>query len=303
MSLLPTFLRVPLVAALILASTLIHATALFAVALLKAALPLPAWQRACNRPLTAIAEGWIGFNNLMIRLFSGTRFSVQMDARLRPDGRYLVLANHQAWTDIPVLQKIFNQRIPLLRFFLKRELFWIPVMGLAWWALDFPFMRRHTRAQIERRPELAGQDIAATRRACARFRDIPVAVMNFVEGTRHTAAKHAAQQSPWPHLLRPRAGGVAFVVGAMGDVLDGVLDVSIAYPAGAPSLVELFAGRVPEVRVAVRERVIPPDFAGSDYQADAAFRARFQGWINDLWSEKEATIERLLAAGAARRPD
>ena len=34
----------------------------------------------------------------------------------------------------------------------------------------------------------------------------------------------------------------------------------------------------------------PPD---GDYEADAEFRARFQAWVNALWSRKDARIERL----------
>lgn len=292
-TLLPVFLRVPLAAILIAASTALHVLPLFAVALLKAALPFVAVRRACNPLLTGIAESWIGFNSRLIALFTRTRFIVDEDARLRRDGHYLVLANHQSWVDIPVLQKVFNRRIPLLRFFLKSQLFWVPLLGLAWWALDFPFMRRYTREQIARRPELAGRDIAATRRACAKFRAIPVAVMNFVEGTRYTPAKQAAQQSPYRHLLKPKSGGVAFVLDAMGEGLQAILDVTLVYPDGRPTLLDLFADRVSEVRIQVRERVIPRELASGDYQNDAAFRERFQAWMNVLWAEKDAAITRL----------
>ncbi|NCT68611.1 MAG: acyltransferase [Rhodanobacteraceae bacterium] len=295
MRFLPLFIRIPLAALLIGASTLLHIVPLFVVTLVKATLPFAAVHRACNPLLAGIAESWIGFNSRMIGWFTRTRFIVDVEARLQRDGHYLVLANHQGWVDIPVLQKVFNRRIPLLRFFLKSQLFWIPLMGLAWWALDFPFMKRHSREAIARRPELAGRDIAATRRACERFREIPVAVMNFVEGTRFTAAKHAAQQSPYRHLLRPRAGGVAFVLDAMGAGLQAILDVTIVYPHGRPSLLDLFADRVPEVRVQVRERPIPREFVGGDYQGDAAFRERFQAWMNALWAEKDAAVARLMA--------
>ena len=183
----------------------------------------------------------------MIDLCTHTRFVVDEQAALHRDGHYLVLANHQSWVDIPVLQKCFNRRIPLLRFFLKSQLFWVPLMGLAWWALDFPFMKRYTREQVERRPELAGRDIASTRRACEKFRSIPVAVMNFIEGTRFTPAKHAAQQSPYRHLLKPKSGGVAFVIDAMGDGLQAILDVTIVYPGGRPTLLDLFGDKVAEV--------------------------------------------------------
>jgi 1-acyl-sn-glycerol-3-phosphate acyltransferase len=298
---LPAGLRIFLAAILIGSSTVLHVLPLFVVALLKALLPFASVRLACNPLLTGIAESWIGFNSRMIDLFTRTRLVVTGDAALHVDGHYLVLANHQSWVDIPVLQKVFNRRIPLLRFFLKSQLFWIPLMGLAWWALDFPFMKRYTREQVERRPELAGRDIASTRRACEKFRSIPVAVMNFVEGTRFTPAKHAAQQSPYRHLLKPKSGGVAFVIDAMGDGLQAILDVTIVYPGGRPTLLDLFGDKVAEVHVGVRERPIPREFVGGDYQGDAVFREHFQAWMSALWQDKDAAIERIVRGAPAPR--
>ena len=296
---LPAGLRIILAAILIGSSTVLHVLPLFAIALLKALLPFAALRVACNPLLTGIAESWIGFNSRMIGLFTRTRFVVTEAAALHADGHYLVLANHQSWVDILVLQKLFNRRIPLLRFFLKSQLFWIPLMGLAWWALDFPFMKRYTRGQVERRPELAGRDIASTRRACEKFRAIPVSVMNLVEGTRFTAQKHAAQGSPYRHLLKPKSGGVAFVLDAMGEGLQAILDVTIVYPQGRPTILDLFGDKVGEVRLEVHERSIPHEFVGGDYQGDAAFRERFQAWMSTLWDEKDAAIGRI--AGGARQ--
>ena len=292
-------LRVFLIALLLAANTVLHVVPLLVVAVVKALLPIERLRAASSRWLTGIAESWIGVNGWMLDRWSRTRVQVEQDAVLEPDGHYLVLANHQSWVDIVVLQRVFNRRIPLMRFFLKQQLIWVPLLGVAWWALDFPFMARHTREQIQRRPELAGRDIEATRRACEKFRAIPVAIMNFVEGTRFTPAKHERQGSPYRHLLKPRAGGVAFVLDAMGDGLHAILDVTIAYPGGRPSLVDLIANRVPEVRVQVRQRAIPVELAGGDYQSDADFRARFQQWINGVWLEKDADMERLLGPPAS----
>lgn len=289
------FLRFALVLLVIVASTLLHVIPLLMLALLKVLLPVPRLRVACNPLLTGLAESWIGINNWLWDMFTDTRLVVTGETALQRDGHYLVLANHQSWVDILVLQKLFNRRIPLLRFFLKRQLFWVPLLGLAWWALDFPFMGRYTPKQIARNPALAKRDIEATRRACARFRDIPVAIMNFVEGTRFTPEKHRRQQSPYRHLLKPKSGGVAFVLDAMGQGLHAILDVTIAYPAGCPSLPDLMAGRIPEVRVRIRQRPIPTELASGDYQNDRAFRVRFQQWMNGLWQEKDDDLADLLA--------
>ena len=293
-------LRLASILLLVVANTLVHASPLLLVGLFKAALPLAAVRRACNPLLTGLAENWIAVNSAMIDRFTSARFDVDGASGLQRDGHYLVLANHQSWVDILVLQKVFNRRIPFMRFFLKRQLIWVPLLGLAWWALDFPFMGRYTPKQIARRPELAGRDIEATRRACDKFRAIPVSIMNFVEGTRFTAAKHASQGAPYRHLLKPKSGGVAFVLDAMGDGLHAILDVTIAYPAGSPSLLDLLADRIPEVRVQLRQRTIPDEILRGDYQHDRAFRARFQQWMNGLWSEKDADMAALLEGGDPR---
>ena len=288
------WLRVIPILLLIVINTLAHALPLLTVAVLKVVLPFQQARRACNPALTGLGESWIAVNSAMIDGFTRTRFNVSEDAVLQRNGHYLVLANHQSWVDILVLQKVFNRRIPFLRFFLKRQLFWVPVLGLVWWALDFPFMGRYTRKQIEKHPELGKRDMDTVRRACEKFRAIPVAVMNFVEGTRFTPEKHAAQSSPYRRLLKPKSGGVAFVIDAMGDSLHAILDVTIAYPGGRPSLLDLIGGRIPEVRVAIHERPIPEAMIGGDYQEDRAFRTCFQQWMNGVWEDKDAAVARLL---------
>lgn len=279
------------------ANTVVHVVPLLAVALAKAALRWRPLRRAFDRSLMAIAESWIGVNSFLLDRLTPLRVEVVLPPGLRRDGHYLVLANHQSWVDIPILQKVFNRRIPLLRFFLKRQLFWVPLLGLAWWALDFPFMRRYTREQVARRPELAGRDLEATRRACERFRDIPVSVMNFPEGSRRTEEKQAAQDSPYRHLLRPRAGGVAFVLGAMGEAIDTVLDVTVAYPARAPSLSGLLAGDVRRVDVRVRALPVPAALVTGAPAAERDGQAAARDWINALWRDKD---DRL--SGLAGRP-
>lgn len=291
-------LRIAFGTLLLATNTVLHVPPLLLAALLKALVPARGFRRACDAVLMAIAASWIGINTTMIRWFTRTRFLVDIDANLQPQGHYLVVANHQTWVDIPVLQAALNRRVPLLRFFLKSQLFWVPLLGVAWWALDFPFMKRYSREQLARRPELAGRDVVATRRACAKFMHIPVSIMNFVEGTRFTREKHANQASPFMHLLKPKAGGIAFVLDAMGQALHSVLDVTIVYPGGRPTMFDLFADRVREVRVSIRERPIPADLLSGDYQNDPAFRERMQRWLNDVWAEKDRTIAALLAQPA-----
>jgi 1-acyl-sn-glycerol-3-phosphate acyltransferase len=292
---LPVFVRLPLALLLVVLNVLVHSTLLFVLAALKALLPFARTRRALSRALVATAEQWISVNGALFGLFTPTQWQIEGLEGLQRNGWYLVLSNHQSWVDIPTLQKTFNRRIPFLRFFLKKQLIWVPVLGLAWWALDFPFMQRHSKAMLEQHPELRNQDKEATRKACERFRESPVSVMNFVEGTRFRTHKQRQQGSPFAHLLRPRAGGVAFVLETMGSILQSIVDVTIVYPDGRPTMIDLLAGRVRRIRVQVRQLPIPPELLRGDYENDAEFRARFQAWMSALWAEKDALITRLQA--------
>jgi len=292
---LPVFVKIALGLSVLVVNTTLHCALLFVLAALKFLVPVYAARTLLSRALILIAESWIGVNGFAFRLFTKIDWQVEGVEKLRYEGHYLVLSNHQSWVDIPVLQKIFNKRLPFLKFFLKKELIWVPLLGLAWWALDFPFMQRHSRELLERHPELKGTDLNTTRRACERFRHVTVSVMNFVEGTRFTEARCAQQKSPYAHLLKPKAGGVAFVLNAMGDILQKVIDVTIVYPGGRPKFLDILSGRLRVVRVFVRELDIPQDLRGGDYENDPAYRTRVQDWITTLWAEKDAMITRILA--------
>jgi 1-acyl-sn-glycerol-3-phosphate acyltransferase len=277
---------------LVLLSTILHTSILFVVALLKGLLPFRAIRKPLSLVLIKIAESWVAFNSWLIEVVTPTKFIVTGMESLKYEGWYLVISNHQTWVDIPVLQKVFKYRIPFLKFFLKDQLIWVPFLGLAWWALDFPFMKRYSKAFLEKNPQLKGKDIEATRKACERFKYQPVSVMNFVEGTRFTAAKHQRQSSPFPDLLKVKAGGVAFVLDTMGGSMKSILDVTIVYSDSRPGLFDLFAGRIRYVMVDIVEREITADMIG-DYENDVEFRSQFQLWLNKLWEQKQQTIERL----------
>lgn len=266
---------------------------LMLVALLKLLVPVAAWRKWTNRVLTAIAESWIVGNDAIFRVMRSMPLTVAGLEGLEMREWYLVMSNHRSWVDILVLQSIFNRRIPFLKFFLKRELIWVPLLGLAWWALDFPFMRRYSSEFLARYPHLRGKDLEATRRACERFRRMPTSVMNFVEGTRFTDAKRAASDSPYRELLPPRAGGISFVLSAMGGILHSMLDVTIAYRARTPSLWDFCCGRLAQVVVDVRKRAIEGWMAEGDYMNDSEFREKFQAWLAGIWAEKDRLLLRI----------
>ncbi|MEY3125267.1 MAG: hypothetical protein RLZZ573_1787 [Pseudomonadota bacterium] len=297
------FLPSPLIS--LLAGLLMVLNALFWVpillvfASLKLVLPFKAVRLRIDPVLLFIAEAWISGNSAWMGLTQRTVWDVQGIEGLDPHSWYLVNSNHQSWVDILVLQHLLNRRIPLLKFFIKQQLIWVPVMGLAWWALDFPFMRRHSEEFLKKHPELRGKDQETTRKACEKFALIPTSVMSFMEGTRFTPAKHAKQQSPYQHLLKPKAGGMALALNAMGDKFQAILDVTIVYPDGAPTFAEFLGGKMRRVVVRVRSLPIPAHLLQGDYAQDPAFREAFSQWVQQLWHDKDAQISALLEVGKA----
>ena len=280
--------------ALYILNTLFWCTPLFMLVFAKAAIPIESWRRRCSRMLNAIAENWIWVNNQNQRLMAGkTQWEVQGIETLERSDWYLVLANHQSWVDILVLQRIFHRRIPFLKFFIKKELFWLPVLGQAWWAMDFPFVKRYTKRYLQKKPHLKGKDLEITRQACKKFKKIPVSIMNFVEGTRFTNEKHSTQQSPYSHLLKPKAGGIAFVLSSMGEQIHRILDVTIVYPDGVTNFWALLCGKVRKIKVHVRSLPVSAEQVG-DYTNDAHYRAGLQRWLNNIWAEKNRYIEEVM---------
>ncbi len=281
-------------------NTVLWCLVLLFFAAVKLAVPIRKVRRGLSWLLTGIATIWIEGNSLILRLTQKVDWDIQGTAGLSPKSSYLVISNHRAWTDIPVLQHSLKHRIPFLKFFLKQELIWVPLLGAAWWALDFPFLKRYSRRFLEKHPELRGKDMETTRRHCAKFKHSPVSVMNFLEGTRFTPQKQQRQQSPYRHLLLPKAGGVAMVLSHMGDYLSHILDVTIVYPRNPRSVRfwDLLSGKIPHIIVRVKQLPVPDAVAGKNYAEDTAYREKIQRWVNTLWREKDHQIEAILAAFA-----
>ncbi len=290
---LPSFLKGILSFLIYTINTLVLCTCVFVVALLKLVIPIPIFRRLCDRILNFIASCWISINSFSADLFNSIKWEIKGLEALKYREWYLVLSNHQSWADILVLQKIFNRKIPMLKFFLKKELMWVPFLGLAWWALDFPFMKRYSKQILKKNPHLKGQDLKRTKKACEKFKTIPVSIMNFVEGTRYTKEKHDLQGSQYKHLLKPKAGGIAFVLGAMEGCIHKILNITIVYPDGADSFWGFISGRVKHIVVNIDVIPVTQDITG-DYFNDIDFRNNFCAWINNMWVEKDAEIEKIL---------
>lgn len=276
---------------LMIITTLGWGIPLIALTLVKLITPGRRLRRLVLRGLNAVALNWIGINLWWMRHWLNPQLDVRLPEGLSRDRWWLVLSNHRSWTDIFMLFLALHRRIPMPHFFVKRQLIWVPIVGLAFWALEFPMLRRMSREQRERHPHLARRDQQATERMCRHARERPIAIYNFVEGTRFTPAKHRAQGSPYRHLLQPRAGGIAQVVNLLGDRLSGIIDVTLSYQNPSPSFWDFLCGREGAARFEARRLPVPAWMLEGDYQDDPDYKERFHSWLNALWQEKDAALD------------
>ena len=245
-----------------------------------------------------ITNSWLSVNNWLIdHILPETQWEISVDQNLdlNMQGRYLMTCNHQSWVDTTVNQYFGLTRMPLTRFFTKWELIFIPFVGQAFKILGFPMMKRHSKEQIAKNPELKYRDMEEARKSCEQLLSQPFTLLNYLEGTRFTAEKHAQQQSPYQNLLKPKAGGLALALNILGDQVDALVDMTIVYPNGAPGYGEFWLGEVPRIAVDLRKIEIPTWVHGGNYEDDAEFREKFQHWVDELWTEKDQLITRMKA--------
>ncbi|MBT8086431.1 MAG: acyltransferase [Gammaproteobacteria bacterium] len=266
----------------------------FLLGVVKLLVPVTAFRRFLTRILMWLGESWVAVNSVILTVGCSIDWQERGLQNLRRDRWYLVMANHQTWVDILVLQKVFNRRVPFLKFFIKQQLVWFPLLGLAWWALDMPFMKRFSPSYLAKNPHMKGKDLQTTRRACEKFRHAPTSIINFVEGTRFSEAKRKARKSPYRHLLPPRAGGLAVALSAMGELFNGILDVTLVYPDEPVSFWDMCCGRHVRVIVDVRELAVDEWLLSGDYEQDRKFRRSVHRWIGDIWQQKDELMERGL---------
>lgn len=296
LSFLPAPVKGVIGALLVVLNTVFWTPLLYPLALVKVIFPFKWLREFCNGLMVAIAENWVTCNNINFSLMHKLKWDVRLPEGLNRTHSYLVCANHQSWIDIVFLQKLFTKQIPFLRFFVKNQLIYIPLLGQAFWALDFPVMKRYTREYLEKHPEKRGKDLETTRAMCERIAGTPTSVINFLEGTRFTASKHLKQGATYRHLLAPKTGGIAFVLECMGRQFDALLDVTIYYPQRSISLWDLLCGKIDEVVIRVEKIAIPPEFLCGNYLDDEAFRERIQAWVRELWIRKDLLLSNLAAA-------
>jgi 1-acyl-sn-glycerol-3-phosphate acyltransferase len=295
-SVLPSFIVFPVHLTLQMTSLAFWALSITFLGVIKFILPFSFITKPLNIVLNFMMCAFGFCSVALIKCMNKVELDYVIEGELSKREWYLIVANHLSWLDIILLTDFAAGKIPAPKFFLKKELIWLPFVGLGAWALDMPFMQRYSKAFLQKNPHLEGKDITTTKKSCEKFRQLPTTVINFVEGNRCTPEKQKIKQSPFKNLLPPRAGGIAFTLATMGELFTSVLDVTVIYPdtQGSP-MIAMLSGRLKKVVLRVNVHPVTDEIMG-DYFNDEEFKQCFQNWLNSVWQNKDKLITRLKEA-------
>ena len=217
----------------------------------------------------------------------GIQLEVRGLEHLHPNRLYLVLANHQSWADILILQSLFSFKNHIPKFIAKKQVLCLPLVGLICWAYDYPIVKRHSKKELQARPDLRGKDRKALQSSLKRFHQTPGSIVNFAEGTRYSWSKAKRFQSPYRFLLSPKIGGLFVILQSMGEQLYEILDLTLAYDCPKLSFWDFLSGKCR--RVIVQAKHIDPDqsFKRAKHNLKNVSLNEVAEWIQRIWEKKD----------------
>ena len=270
-------------------NTFVLSCLLIPLGIIKFFLPLTALKVLFTKFIIKVGELWIFTNKIWVKALHNPKWQIIGKENIKSDGWTIATSNHQSFADIFLLQDITNRKMPMLKFFMKHVLIYVPVIGLSWWALDMPFLKRYTKKQLENNPELHGKDVREMKRALKHYALYPVTVFSFAEGTRVTIKKNLHQKSPFKNLLKPKEGGLATALSLVNEI-DSLIDFTIKFDTKKRSFWDYLCGRMNSVKVIIREIKIPAKFLNIDLLENKILRSEFKDWLHDIWYEKDTLI-------------
>ncbi len=227
-----------------------------------------------------------------LRILHKLEWDFQIPEDVDTDTWYLAISNHQSWADIFILLAAGHKKMPLLKFFMKKELRWIPIIYLVHKTVDMPFLNRHSRAQIQANPELKKVDFENAKKAAKRFSRNPSTAFSFAEGTRFNLQKHAEQESPYSNLLKPKVGALAVALSGMPQV-NTLVDFTVVYATEKRSTWDFLCGDLCKAKVAAKTYALPDKLKNRSFEEEDDYRRSFQTFIDEIWLEKEQSIKDL----------
>jgi 1-acyl-sn-glycerol-3-phosphate acyltransferase len=206
-----------------------------------------------------------------MRKVLGIRFVIEDETNvlgtLEKTDSPLIISNHRSWFDVFILQTLVSSRGPILKFLIKAELLWVPVLGWVCIALNFPSLKR--KGDITSRQK----DLQVAQSASLQLNATPGALLIFPEGTRFSEKKRDYRNSPYNSLLTPKPGGFKIIHQSLPESTM-IIDFSIRYHRGDDNCWRCMSGLLNEVHIKVSS-VTSDDVRNS------------LEWLDNRWLQKD----------------
>jgi 1-acyl-sn-glycerol-3-phosphate acyltransferase len=190
-------------------------------------LAIPRAGRSCHYISVSIYRSAVRANTWWLQNVIGVAWNCP-SLPLDRDSSAVVICNHRSWCDVLLAQDILTNQGPIVKFLAKRELAFVPILGLIIFAFNFPLLKRRTKPGVSDATRRTADQARVTRAALQLLHE-PAAILIFVEGTRYTDEKNRASGQDFLALLPPRVGGFAAVVAVLRESEARVIDVTLHF--------------------------------------------------------------------------
>jgi len=246
---------------------LIGVCVLIPVAIVNLLIPLPVVSKACFVLVKVLYRWCVLVDSFWMKRVVGIELDIIGEAESHRSP--VVICNHQSWFDIPLIQEVVASRGPIVKFLVKEELVWVPIIGWICLALNFPRLKRGKKkgdrksdfSIIEKTTKSHGKDGA---------------LLVFPEGTRFTPVKQMNQKSPYKRLLKPRAGGIKVIKNNM-DPDTPLIDITIDYGESRPNIWKCLHGDPAKIKITIEHFKL-------------AQLESVEDWLNDRWHQKDKIL-------------
>ena len=274
---------------ILIVNTLILAILMIPLGIIKFLIPIKSLRASFTKIIIKIGEIWISVNSLWVIKLHKPNLEIHGQENLDGNSWFLSTSNHQSAADIFIVQFITNRKIPMLKFFIKYELIYVPVIGICWWALDMPFLKRYTQEQIKRNPKLEGRDYKKMKKSLEHYSLHPVSIFSYAEGTRFSKEKHINQNSKFSHLLKPKEGGLAIALSNVNKIKE-LIDITIIYDSDNLGFWNYLCGNIKNIKIFISKTKIPSKYLIDTLITNNELRSDFKLWLYDRWAEKDVLI-------------
>ncbi len=274
---------------ILIVNTLILAILMIPLGIIKFLIPIKSLRASFTKIIIKIGEIWISVNSLWVIKLHKPNLEINGQENLGGNSWFLSTSNHQSAADIFIVQFITNRKIPMLKFFIKYELIYVPIIGICWWALDMPFLKRYTQEQIKRNPKLEGRDYKKMKKSLEHYSLHPVSIFSYAEGTRFSKEKHINQNSKFSHLLKPKEGGLAIALSNVNKIKE-LIDITIIYDSDNLGFWNYLCGNIKNIKIFISKTKIPSKYLIDTLITNNELRSDFKLWLYDRWAEKDVLI-------------